>query len=54
MVIALGLAKDNQEAQKVLVVIGVLAILATIWVIASGFQKPTPTVAPIQNTAGGI
>lgn len=54
LVIALGLAKDNQEAQKVLVVIGVLAILATIWVIASGFQKPTPTVAPIQNTAGGI
>ena len=54
MVIAFGLAKDNQEAQKVLAVIGVLAILATIWVIAAGFQKPAPIVAPIQNTTDGI
>lgn len=54
LVIALGLAKNNVEAQKVLAVIGVLAIVATVWVIVSGFQKPTPTVTPIQNTAGGI
>jgi hypothetical protein len=36
LVIALGLAKDNLEAQKVLAVIGVIAILATVWVIVSG------------------
>lgn len=54
LVIALGLAKDNQEAQKVLAVIGVIAILATIWVVVSGFQKPAPAAAPIQNSEVGI
>ncbi|MBP7741078.1 MAG: hypothetical protein KA104_00105 [Candidatus Pacebacteria bacterium] len=54
LIIALGLAKNNQEAQKVIAVIGVIAVFATIWVIASGFQKPVQTATPIQNSAGGI